>query len=117
MSTIKVNTIQTTGGVEVYTAKAWVNFQGSGTVTIRSSGNVSSITDNGVGLYTANFSNTLSSADYAATRNIDYDSAAGSGALSVSEVLSATASSIQVSSEASTGARYDCLRCDMVVAL
>lgn len=43
---------------------AWVNFNGTGTVAIRGSGNVSSITDNGVGLYTVNFTNNLSSANY-----------------------------------------------------
>jgi hypothetical protein len=38
-----------------YGCRAWVNFNGTGTVAIRGSGNVSSITDNGTGLYTANF--------------------------------------------------------------
>lgn len=64
MSTIKVNTIQTAAGVEVYTAKAWVNFDGSGTVAIRQSGNVSSVTDNGTGQYTLNFTSSISSSDY-----------------------------------------------------
>lgn len=56
MSTIKVNTIQTAGGTEVYTAKAWLHFQGTGTATVRDSGNISSLTDNGTGDFTANFS-------------------------------------------------------------
>tara|TARA_R110000744_G_scaffold311169_1_gene418762 strand:+ start:602 stop:1042 length:441 start_codon:yes stop_codon:yes gene_type:complete len=47
--------------------KAWVNFNGSGTVAIRASGNVSSITDNSTGRYTVNFTNSLSSTTYAAT--------------------------------------------------
>jgi len=64
MSTLKVNTIQNTSGVEVYTAKAWVNFDGTGTVAIRSSGNVSSITDNGTGDYTVNFTNAMTDANY-----------------------------------------------------
>lgn len=55
MSTLKVNTIQNTSGVTQYTAQAWVNFNGTGTVAIRASGNVSSITDNGTGNYTVNF--------------------------------------------------------------
>jgi hypothetical protein len=46
--------------------KAWVNFNGTGTVAIRSSGNVTSITDVGVGLYTVNFTNNLASANYSA---------------------------------------------------
>jgi hypothetical protein len=47
------------------TAKAWVNFDGTGTVAIRTSFNVSSITDNGTGDYTINFTATLADGDYA----------------------------------------------------
>ena len=64
MSTIRVNAIQNTSGVEVYTAKAWVNFNGTGTVAIRASGNVSSITDNGTGDYTVNFTTAMADANY-----------------------------------------------------
>jgi hypothetical protein len=45
-------------------AKAWVNFNGTGTVAIRSSFNVSSITDNGTGNYTINFSTAMHNANY-----------------------------------------------------
>lgn len=45
-------------------ALAWVNFNGTGTVAIRSSYNVSSITDNGTGDYTVNFATALSDANY-----------------------------------------------------
>jgi hypothetical protein len=45
--------------------KAWVNFNGTGTVAIRASYNVSSITDNGVGDYTVNFTTALADANYA----------------------------------------------------
>lgn len=64
MSTLRVNAIQNTSGVEQYLAKAWVNFNGTGTVAIRAAGNVSSITDNGVGDYTVNFTNALADANY-----------------------------------------------------
>ena len=47
-----------------YGCRAWVNFNGTGTVAIRASGNVTSITDNGVGDYTVNFTNALSDANY-----------------------------------------------------
>lgn len=47
-------------------ALAWVNFNGTGTVAIRSSYNVSSITDNGTGDYTINFATALSDANYCA---------------------------------------------------
>tara|TARA_B100000242_G_scaffold146489_1_gene104407 strand:- start:1354 stop:2187 length:834 start_codon:yes stop_codon:yes gene_type:complete len=47
-----------------YTAKAWVNFNGTGTVAIRASQNVSSITDNGTGNYTVNFTTAFSDTNY-----------------------------------------------------
>jgi hypothetical protein len=46
--------------------KAWVNFNGTGTVAIRASYNVSSITDNGTGDYTVNFTTAMADANYAA---------------------------------------------------
>jgi hypothetical protein len=71
MSTLRVNAItDTTGGSANLTvpgaAKAWVNFNGTGTVAIRASLNVTSITDNGVGDYTANFTTALADANYSA---------------------------------------------------
>jgi hypothetical protein len=65
MSTLRVTTLATQAGVEVYTAKAWVNFNGTGTVAIRASGNVSSITDNGTGNYTVNFTNPMVDTNFA----------------------------------------------------
>lgn len=47
-----------------YGCRAWVNFNGTGTPAIRESGNVSSITDNGTGSYTVNFTNALTDANY-----------------------------------------------------
>jgi hypothetical protein len=56
------------GGVATaYGCRAWVNFNGAGTVSIRSSGNVSSISDNGVGDYTVNFTNAMPDANYSAS--------------------------------------------------
>ena len=46
------------------TAKAWVNFNGTGTVAIRDSHNVSSITDDGTGLYRVNFTNNMANVNY-----------------------------------------------------
>jgi len=75
MSTIKVTNIQDTSGGNSSTseqiaqgrAKAWVNFNGTGTVAIRDDFNVSSITDDGsVGSYTVNFTNAFADANYAA---------------------------------------------------
>ena len=50
---------------EDYKCRAWVNFKGTGTVSIRASGNVSSITDNGTGLYSVNFTTAMPDTNYA----------------------------------------------------
>tara|TARA_B100000035_G_scaffold264083_1_gene236020 strand:- start:618 stop:989 length:372 start_codon:yes stop_codon:yes gene_type:complete len=70
MSVVKTNDLQSTTGA-IPTVKgqrliptAWVNFNGTGTVAIRDSENVSSITDNGVGIYRVNFSSLLSSINF-----------------------------------------------------
>ena len=67
MSTLRVTTLQNLSGTEVYTCKAWVNFNGTGTVAIRAAGNVSSITDNGTGDYTVNFTTAFADANYSVT--------------------------------------------------
>lgn len=54
------------GTAPIYACRAWVNFNGTGTVAIRSSGNVSSITDNGTGDYTINFTTAMSDANFSA---------------------------------------------------
>ena len=69
MSTIKANTLLHSDGttttqpsipaLDQRMAKAWVNFNGTGTVAIREDGNVSSITDNGTGNYTVTIANDL----------------------------------------------------------
>jgi hypothetical protein len=47
-----------------YGCRAWVNFNGTGTPAIRASGNVTSITDNGTGDYTVNFTTAMPDANY-----------------------------------------------------
>lgn len=60
------NALNATGSAPTYACRAWVNFNGTGTVAIRGSGNVSSITDNGTGDYTVNFTTAMPDANYAA---------------------------------------------------
>jgi len=62
-------------------AKAWVDFNGSGTVAIRSSFNVSSISDNGTGLFGINFTNAMANANYFVV---------GSGSNSYGDVLTSS---------------------------
>lgn len=54
-----------TGSAPSYTCRAWVNFNGTGTVAILASGNVSSITDNGTGNYSVNFTTAMPDVNYA----------------------------------------------------
>ena len=57
------------GSAPIYAARAWVNFNGTDTVAIRASGNVSSITDNGTGDYTVNFTTAMPDANYSININ------------------------------------------------
>lgn len=79
MSTIVTETLSN-GTVSTSTAnciqgsaRAWVNFNGTGTVAIRASYNVSSITDNGTGDYTVNFTNALPNANYSTVVSYSQD--------------------------------------------
>jgi hypothetical protein len=75
MSTVKTDNLSTVDGTKSIptsrvaqgVAAAWVNFNGTGTVAIRASYNVSSITDNGTGDYTINLTTALADADYVVT--------------------------------------------------
>jgi hypothetical protein len=78
MSTLAVGTIksassappafQNSSGTEIGTlCRAWVNFNGTGTVAIRDSFNVSSITDHSTGTYSVNFATAFSDFHYATT--------------------------------------------------
>ena len=73
MSTIKANDIQNaSGGIPTVKSQqliptAWVNFNGTGTVAIRDSEGVSSITDSATGIYLVNFATAMANANYAVT--------------------------------------------------
>ena len=61
---------ESVGDAPGYMARAWVNFNGTGTVAIRAAGNASSITDNGTGDYTVNFTTAMPDANYCAVTSI-----------------------------------------------
>ena len=63
--------LNATGSAPIYACRAWVNFNGTGTVAIRASGNVSSITDNGAGNYTVNFATAMPDANYAVIGSVN----------------------------------------------
>ena len=56
--------LNASGNMPIYACRAWVNFNGTGTVAIRASGNVSSITDIGTGDYEVNFTTAMSDSNY-----------------------------------------------------
>jgi len=72
-----VNPSTTIDGIN-YSCRAWVNFNGESTVAIRASGNVTSITDNGTGLYTVNMTTALSDINYTVVTGVSPRYAAGS---------------------------------------
>ena len=119
MSTLKVNTVQhnTSGfnnvvqftdgaGTENGTlCRAWVNFQGTGTVTIRASFNVNSITNNTTEDYTVNFSNAMSDANYASCITAFHTTTAGSNSFTTYAAyggVSQTTSSVRMSGMSGT---------------
>jgi hypothetical protein len=84
--------------VTAYGCRAWVNFNGTGTVAIRASGNVTSITDNGTGDYTVNFTTAMPDANYATC------SSGGNTTGNPADYLSSTA---QVSTSATRTRTYN----------
>ena len=62
--------LNASGSAPVYACRAWVNFKGTGTVAIRASGNVSSITDNGAGDYTVNFATAMEDENYSTVSTV-----------------------------------------------
>jgi hypothetical protein len=95
--------LNASGSAPIYACRAWVNFNGTGTVAIRASGNVSSITDNGTGDYTVNFTTAMQDADYApvATGEIN------GGAMSICVTQAITASSWNVRIRNNSGSNID----------
>ena len=87
MSEIRATTISDAAGTGPITltkqsaAKAWVNFNGSGTIATRDSFNVASLTDSSTGNYSVNFSNNFSNGNYASVANQGNNNASNPGGL------------------------------------
>jgi hypothetical protein len=80
---------------EEYKCRAWVNFNGTGTVAIRGSGNVTSITDNGTGQYTVNFTTAMPDVNYAVSTGL------AKGAIGVDDAIQGAARVGQITSNTS----------------
>jgi hypothetical protein len=108
MSEIRAATVSNlagTGPVTLtgqYAAKAWVNFNGTGTVAIRDSENVSSITDGGTGRYTINIGNDMSNANYSSGGLARRPGVNQHVALRLNAFSAPTAGALPVASAAST---------------
>jgi hypothetical protein len=89
-----------------YGCRAWVNFNGTGTPAIRASGNVSSITDHGVGDYTINFTSSMPDANYSVAGYCMAGSGGGSAYVVLGNDQSPATGSCRVGvGDISTGAR------------
>ena len=78
-----LNVLNATGTAPLYACRAWVNLKGTGTVAIRASGNVSSITDKGTGDYTINFATDMEDANYCVTGSTQRDTTGQAGGFGV----------------------------------
>ncbi|PBJ21165.1 hypothetical protein BSG18_32290 [Pseudomonas ogarae] len=95
-------------------ARAWVNFNGTGVVAIRSSFGVSSVTDNAMGDYTVNLSSAMPNATYAAITSGSFDDASISG-INCTKPYSRTTNSFKVSTTTAASGRNDFLYIDAAV--
>lgn len=94
-----------TGSAPVYACRAWVNFNGNGTIAIRASGNVTSITDNGPGAYTVNFTTPLPDTNFSAV--VSCGGTAGvSQARTYDEAISRTTSTVGIGIITGNGASF-----------
>ena len=113
LTTPTINSAQVetvSGTAPLYMARAWVNFNGQGTVAIRASGNVSSITDNGAGNYTVNFTTAMPDVNYVLTASGRLDTATGAQCPIVGQRRENTqlTGSIKISTILDNGSTFDC---------
>ena len=103
-SSLVKTALNATGAAPIYASRAWVNFNGTGTVAIRASGNVSSITDNGVGDYTVNFTTAMPDNNY--SFNGTSGGSATTYGIVVTEANSRTTTSIRYNTAINTGTAF-----------
>lgn len=110
----QTNAVTNTGGSPpYYAARAWVNFNGTGTPAIRASVNVSSITDNGTGDYTINFTTPMPDANYAVIGTCDVQDGGRVTVVIVS--LTANGARIKCNSTTTSGVGLDSATVTVVV--
>ena len=102
------------GSAPSYTCRAWVNFNGTGTVAIRASGNVSSITDNGTGDYTVNFTTAMPDANYSTVGTVDWTDN-NSAQFFVRSNVAPTVNGIRVATIRGLNTAYDATICSVAI--
>jgi hypothetical protein len=96
------------GTAPIYPCRAWVNFNGTGTVAIRASGNVSSITDNGTGDYTVNFTTAMPDANYSTVASCGRNGTGSGGYLALpADSVAQTASAVRLYTINNVGGTLD----------
>jgi hypothetical protein len=128
MSTLKTGTVQNntgtgapvfknSSGTEIgQLVKVWVNFDGTGTIAIRDSFNVSSLIDNGTGDYTINFTNAMADTNYAVALSAASETTGGSGNRRISSPRTKATTSHRISCNAiSNNDAKDCVQTNMVI--
>ena len=91
-----------------YGCRAWVNFNGTGTLAVRASANVSSVTDNSVGNYIVNFTNAMPDANYSG-------SFCGNGLAQIPVFYSPATTSTQVLYYTTAGTAVDVSICILAI--
>lgn len=96
---LDVPQVASAGAAPVFGVRAWVNFNGTGTVDIRAGGNVSSITDHGTGDYTINFTTALADTNYAPVVTV--------AGLGIPRLVTLAVGSLRINTKDTAGAGYD----------
>jgi hypothetical protein len=104
-----------TGSAPSFQCRAWVNFNGTGTVAIRASGNVSSITDNGTGDYTVNFTTAMPDANYSIVGALNWDNTGSVNLVFSVQSAYATSSVRFKSAYGVNNVLYDALACNVSI--
>jgi hypothetical protein len=90
-----------------FSCRAFVNFNGTGTVAIRASGNVTNITDNGTGDYTVNLTTAMSDANYTIVSIGGDVNQAGVGTIGLNTSTLPTTSAFRVGATNNAGSFFD----------
>jgi len=100
-------------GLSQFTAKAWINFNGTGTIAINDSHNISSITDNGTGDYTVTYSNAMGNTNYSFALSAEAKGSSADDVISINKTTAAQSASaialwtVRVVHGTSTNVDYD----------